>query len=580
MKKPYVSIIVPAYNAELYLSECIVMKEKDNTSYPVHVVESIGGLGNQMFQYAFYLSLQQAYPNNKYYFDITNCFRFNRHNGYELNRVFGIITDDNLSDELAEKIKRQEPSEVNMVREKRDGCYQPVFNSEQPLTIYRGFWQTEKYFAHIAPLIRSTFRFDETKLSDASVSFLNRIRQQNAVSIHFRRGDYFRNYENNYLYGGICSIDYYRQAIQRMELLAEGKVLWYYLFSDDPAWVKENVSIPNCTVVDCNRGNDSWQDMCLMAACKHHIVANSSFSWWGAWLNNDENKVVIAPSPWLNLIDFPDLVPDKWIKIQMQEPVGRLNLLNTTFVIPVRIDSREREENLDVLLNYLNTIADTSVIILEADDVRRYTPKYTYANVTYLFVEDTDPVFHRTRYLNQLLACATTPVVGVWDTDVIVPALQIEKAVLEITEGRAVLAFPYDGMFYNVDSVRSELFREGSDINLMKLRMAGYPCMSLYSVGGAFLVNKVLYMQAGGENERFYGWGPEDVERVKRMEIFEQPIYRADGPLFHLHHPRGINSGYASSELEIKNRKELCTVCEMYGDELKEYISTWSWIKS
>lgn len=556
------------------------MDGKDNNTYPVHLVQSTGGLGNQMFQYAFYLSLQQAYPQNRYYFDVTECSMFSLHYGYELSRVFGVSTDDTLSYESAGKIKEMYFSDTVVVTEIRDGCYQFIPNSKQLLTIYRGFWQTEKYFAPIASLVRSTFRFDETLLNDTSVYFLNRIRQQQAVSIHFRRGDYFRKYANNYLYGAICSIDYYRQAIQKMESLAGGKVLSYYLFSDDPAWVAENVSIPNCTVVDCNRGVDSWQDMYLMSACKHHIIANSSFSWWGAWLNDDESKVVIAPSPWLNLIDFPDIVPDKWIKIQVQEPLGRLNLINTTFVIPVRIDNTERERNLDVLLDYLNRIADTSVIILEADDAPHYKLRHTYTNVTYLFVADTDPVFHRTRYLNQLIECATTPVVGVWDTDVIVPAGQIEKAVLEISEGRAVMAFPYDGNFYNVNSVKSERFRNELDINTLKLSINAHTCMGSHSVGGAFLVNKALYMQAGGENEHFYGWGPEDVERVKRMEILELPVYRADGPLFHLHHPRGINSNYASSKLEIKNRKELFTVCEMLGDELKEYIRTWSWVKS
>lgn len=554
------------------------MDEKNTEICPVHMVEATGGLGNQMFQYAFYLSLQQAYPQNRYCVDIIGCSWFNSHNNCELERVFGVGTGDSLSYELAVKMKRMQPECINIVTEVRDGCCQFIPDSNYEFTIYRGYWQSEKYFSHITPLIRNAFRFNETMLSEHSKRFLDRIKQQNAVSIHFRRGDYVEKYKYNYLYGGICTIDYYRLAIQRMEHEAGG-VLSYYLFSDDPEWVKENISIPNCTVVDCNWGRDSWQDMCLMAACRHHIVANSSFSWWGAWLNGDVNKVVVAPSPWLNRIDFPDIVPENWIKIPMQEPAYRLNLTNTTFVIPIRVDNAEREGNLNALLNYLCNIADTSVIVLEADTVRRYKPAREYTNVTFLYVKDDDPVFHRTRYLNRLIGYASTLVVGVWDTDVIIPAEQIEQAVLEISEGRAVMAFPYDGYFYNVASSRSECFRNDGDLSKLKLSIGYHSCVGYHSVGGAFLVDKEQYMQAGGENEYFYGWGPEDVERVKRMEILELPIFRSDGPLFHLYHPRGINSNYATPEVEIENRKELFTICAMTGDELNEYIKTWNWVK-
>ena len=98
-----------------------------------------------------------------------------------------------------------------------------------------------------------------------------------------------------------------------------------------------------------------------------------------------------------------------------------------------------------------------------------------------------------------------------------------------------------------------------------------------YSVGGAFLVNKYMYLNAGGGNENFYGWGPEDLERFRRIKILGLPVYRATGCLFHLHHPRNENSGFATPELEVSNRKEFLKICGMTQLELYQYIHSWTW---
>ena len=95
-----------------------------------------------------------------------------------------------------------------------------------------------------------------------------------------------------------------------------------------------------------------------------------------------------------------------------------------------------------------------------------------------------------------------------------------------------------------------------------------------YSVGGAFLVSRKVHLQSGGENEHFYGWGPEDAERVKRMEILGLPVYRASGPLFHLYHPRKENSWYGSADIELENRQEFLNVCSMTRSDLQKYIQT------
>ena len=101
------------------------------------------------------------------------------------------------------------------------------------------------------------------------------------------------------------------------------------------------------------------------------------------------------------------------------------------------------------------------------------------------------------------------------------------------------------------------------------------PLLGRPSVGGVFIINKQRYLQAGGENENIYGWGPEDAERVKRMEILEEPVERVSGPLFHLYHPRGINSTFGYDERDRNNVNELIKVCRMSTEELRKYIQTW-----
>lgn len=252
------------------------------------------------------------------------------------------------------------------------------------------------------------------------------------------------------------------------------------------------------------------------------------------------------------------------------------NLLDLTIAVPLRIDSHSREENIDSLVEYFNKNAHVHILIIEADDQARYKLKKEYPNVSIYFIKDYDPVFHRTHYLNELLKMSQTPIVGLWDTDVIVPIEQVTDAIWQIREKKAVLSLPFNGCCYGVKNPYLQDFKQTIDIR--SLLPAVIPKNLVYAhlcVGGAILVAKDEYSRAGGENEHFYGWGPEDAERVKRMEILEKTIYQGKGPLFHLAHERGKNSGYASGEIEISNRKELFKICSMHKNELEDYILTW-----
>lgn len=177
-----------------------------------------------------------------------------------------------------------------------------------------GYWQTDKYFKDIEPLIHSEFSFVLPQgEKDKGISKL--ITACTAVSLHVRRADYVTNISANKVHG-TCGLDYYDRA---MKLITE-KVddPHFFVFSDDPEWAKQNLRNAYPTVyVDHNGADTNYQDLRLMASCKHHIIANSSFSWWGAWLNEDPNKIVIAPKQWFSDVqkNTNDLIPPTWIRL-------------------------------------------------------------------------------------------------------------------------------------------------------------------------------------------------------------------------------------------------------------------------
>ena len=181
------------------------------------------------------------------------------------------------------------------------------------MAVYNGCWQCHPYVEACADKLRKQFQFDKTQLNEKSKRLLEVINNRCTVSVHIRRGDYLKG-NNEWLYGGICTVAYYQAAMLQLEKRLPEKPS-YLFFSDEPDWVKEHFNLPNSEIVDWNRKEESWQDLCLMAACRHHIIANSSFSWWGAWLGQHEGTLTIAPDVWYNTTHTPDLLPSEWIRI-------------------------------------------------------------------------------------------------------------------------------------------------------------------------------------------------------------------------------------------------------------------------
>jgi hypothetical protein len=177
-----------------------------------------------------------------------------------------------------------------------------------------GYWQSNKYFHDVENILRREFMV-EAPLAGKNLEIANQIRNTNSISIHVRRGDYVSNPATTEFHG-ICGIEYYRLCIA--ELVKKVAYPHFFVFSDDHNWTHENLKIDfPVTYVDHNDSGAGYEDMRLMSLCRHNIIANSSFSWWGAWLNPNPSKLVYAPCRWFNRsdIDTKDLVPAEWIRL-------------------------------------------------------------------------------------------------------------------------------------------------------------------------------------------------------------------------------------------------------------------------
>jgi hypothetical protein len=228
----------------------------------------------------------------------------------------------------------------------------------------------------------------------------------------------------------------------------------------------------------------------------------------------------------------------------------KTDLRDTTFIIPVRLDSIIRLENLLLTVEYLTEHFHTNILVLEAAPYGNgLIPALLKEQATYRFVEDRDVIFYRTKYLNQMTDEVETPYLAIWDADVIMDSTQIAEAVGKLRTGEADIAFPYDGHFYDVSNYLREHYLRHRDIAVFK-RNEGKMELPYKSemIGGAILVNREKYVHAGKENLLFYGWGPEDTERYHRWKAFGYRIFRSEGSLYHLTHPRDVNGRSISKE--------------------------------
>lgn len=176
-----------------------------------------------------------------------------------------------------------------------------------------GWWQTAKNFSEHDGLVAEKFHFNSSCLDPEYEALVRAAQSENSVSIHVRRGDYDTNKTYQEIYG-TCSIDYYRGALANIS--KEVSSPSYYVVTDDPEWVRNESLFAGMPVISAANDQGSWNDMYFMSKCKHNIIANSTFSWWAAWLNSNPQKLIFCPKNWFaDGTRTPDLIPADWIQL-------------------------------------------------------------------------------------------------------------------------------------------------------------------------------------------------------------------------------------------------------------------------
>jgi Glycosyl transferase family 11 len=286
----------------------------------IKVVRVIGGLGNQMFQICFYQWLKKQFPQFHVSIDLQSYAHYTLHDGYLMDQIFQTnadVADANTLRKVGEfqqgilyRIKRKLVINNSKIWEETEEIrFQfhdaHIFNDAHQYL--DGYWQSAQYPQSLGNT-KDLFRFpDFTDEKNLEMQAL--MQSSNAVSIHVRRGDYV----NHPKYKDICNAEYYARALDYLN--AQFSDLRFFVFSNDIPWCKENLPIRDAVYVNHNSGKDSFKDMQLMSLCKHHIIANSSFSWWGAYLSQ-EKGVTIAPKKWKNNMEGTrDLIPNDWIQV-------------------------------------------------------------------------------------------------------------------------------------------------------------------------------------------------------------------------------------------------------------------------
>jgi hypothetical protein len=284
------------------------------------IVQLKGGLGNQLFQYAAGRQLSEKFDVPlKFDLSFLNSTDPNQRHikrYFELDK-FKIIVEIATESEI-QAIRRQRwknSFKPVWIRERKNDCHKKLHRAGKDCYL-NGFFQSEKYFINISETIRNELIFKEPLTDRYFLEIKEQIENSNSVSLHFRRGDYVENPNTNRFHG-VCPLEYYRQAVKWMNEKTEDQQL--FVFSDDIGWVKANFRTEFPTVFVEKSEEKLHSDFRLMSLCKHNIIANSSYSWWAAWLNLNEAKTIIAPEKWFanarRQSKAADIIPGEWYRI-------------------------------------------------------------------------------------------------------------------------------------------------------------------------------------------------------------------------------------------------------------------------
>jgi 2-polyprenyl-3-methyl-5-hydroxy-6-metoxy-1,4-benzoquinol methylase len=413
-----------------------------------------------------------------------------------------------------------------------------------------GYFQSSQYFpAGWKPAIRSDIVQHHRE---------NKVFEKETIAIHVRRGDYV-NHDCYYQ----LPITWYINALLSIPNWRDCNILF---FSDDMEYLKVHFEcLQNAHFIT----GFEIDHLCLMSLCDHHIVGNSTYAWWGAYLSEQKDvihsgKMFRGPFAYKDIKDF---YPPNWKKFADE----KIDLKDVTFTIPVLWDHNDRKQNFDLTLCILQKDFDTNIIVGEQGKEKKFEYSSKWAKYKYFELKE----FHRTKMLNDMAIQAETEIIANYDTDVIIPPMQIYLAV-ELLRGGVDCVYPYDGRFARMD--RLHWFRKvESHLDIGCVGKAPLEHRHVReSVGGAVMWRKEAFIDFGMENEYMISYAPEDVERWERMHTLNVNVQRVNGTLYHMNHFKGIDSHNGNPNFP-KSKLELAKMRAMSKDEMRAYVDSWPW---
>ena len=270
-----------------------------------------GGLGNQMFQYLFLNSIKNL--GFEVFADKSLYLKTKMHSGFILDKVFNVdLVPSKWSTLLSNNkfVKKLMSLSFGSRRVVSEEFYDANFIDNYSEIRFVGYWQSPKYVKDIYPIVNSVFMFNDLSLSVVGQSLLDKIDSKCSVAIHIRKGDYMEAKNKDKF--GLCSKNYYSKAIEFLNAKIEGEKV-FFVFSDDIDYSKNLLG--NDLDLNFVEINNEVDELYLMHKCKHQIIANSTFSWWGAILNTNVDKVVVYPNPWYNKAEESIFIPSNWVSV-------------------------------------------------------------------------------------------------------------------------------------------------------------------------------------------------------------------------------------------------------------------------
>lgn len=417
---------------------------------------------------------------------------------------------------------------------------------------YDGWLQSEKYFESREE-VKKIFEF-ETGFYELVKAKYRRLLEKETICISIRRGDFVGNpnYElipDKFYIGALLKFDYTKYNL--------------LFFSDDLSYCRTHFEcLENANFIDA----DPIEQLCLMTMCENHIISQSTFSWWGAYLSNSKRVIRPAYNFSHQYISKGNIDRDFWASGWEVFDHKKASIpLPASFLIPVQYDHSDRKENLELCIKSLIDF-DCEILIGE-NKTSIFEQWGMFKRIEYINFDY--PKFHRTKILNELAKKAKHDIIILYDADVILSPMALIEAVRKVVD----VMYPYDGRFARVPRKWYAEALKYLDCGILsRYTFEGTRAHELKSVGGAIVFKKESYFAGGGENENFISYAPEDVELFERFTRLGFKIERINSILYHMDHHIGVDS-YIYHEDYAANLKELDRVRNLSLEELENEFS-------